>query len=158
MQKMKLMGRKINIRPVATGKYRGTFLLPSEGCFVVHLNPCESALYRLFLAHPEGIASENLLSHWDELSRIYSQESLFDESSRQEDVLEALCSESRHNFYSTISRIKSKFVCTFGARKAAGYYIKRYPDGLYRTKAVLITMNAAPLRAHTPSRISGQSP
>ena len=132
------MGRKINIRPVATGKYRGAFLLPSEKCSPVLLNPSESALFRLFLAHPEGIASDNLLSHWNELCHIYSQESLFDESSRQEDVLEALCSESKRNFYPIVSRIKSKFVRTLGARKAAGYYIKRGPDGLYRTKAVLM--------------------
>lgn len=120
------------------GKYRGTFLLPSEGGSAIFLNPSERALFRLFLAHPEGIASDHLLSHWKELCRIYSQESLFDESSRQEDVLEALCSESRRNFYPIVSRIKSKFICALGARKAAGYYIKRGADGKYRTKAMLV--------------------
>ena len=132
------MGRRINIRPVAAGKYRGTFLLPSEEGSAVLLNPSESALFRLFLAHPEGIASDRLLSHWKELRRIYSQESLFDESSRQEDVLEALCSESRRSFYPIVSRIKGKFVRALGARRAASYYIKRGSDGLYRTKAVLV--------------------
>lgn len=133
------MGRKIHRRPVTTGKHRGTFLLPSEGNSPIILNPSESALFRLFLAHPEGIASDNLLSYWKELCLIYSQETIFDDTTRQMDVLEALCSESRRNFYPIVSRIKSKFVHALGARKAAGYYIKRGPDGLYRTKAVLVT-------------------
>ena len=132
------MNRKNNNRPVTTGTIRGTFLLTSEEGSLVFLNPSESALFQLFLAHPEGIASNNLLSHWKELCRLYSKESLFDEISRQEDVLEAICSESRHCFYPIVSRIKSKFVRVLGARKAAGYYIKRCKDGLYRTKAVLV--------------------
>jgi hypothetical protein len=40
-------------------------------------------------------------------------------------------------FYSNISRIKKKFIEAVGARKAAGYYIKRGADGHYRTRAVL---------------------
>jgi hypothetical protein len=51
--------------------------------------------------------------------------------------MESLCSESKTVFYSNISRIKRKFVEALGSRKAAGYYIKRYADGLYRTKATL---------------------
>lgn len=132
------MNRKINIKLVTTGKYRGNYMLPSEDCSSIFLNPSESALFRLFLAHPEGITSDNLLSYWKELCHIYSQESSFDETSRQEDVIEALCSESRRNFYPIVSRIKRKFVCALGARKASGYYIKRGADGMYRTRAVLI--------------------
>lgn len=48
------------------------------------------------------------MSHWEELCRIYSQESVFDDSSRQEDALEALCSESRRSFYPVVSRIKAR--------------------------------------------------
>ena len=131
------MCRHSHIRSLTPGKLRGLYLLPSHGA-EVYLNPAESTVFRLFLAHPEGISSDNLLSHWKELCRIYSQESLFDDPSRQVDVLEALCSESKRCFYPIVSRIKRKFVKTIGARKAAGYYIKRCSDGLYRTEAVLI--------------------
>lgn len=130
------MSAKKNTKLVVRGRYRGVFLA-DEIRAEIRLNPLESTLFRLFIAHPEGIASTNLLSYWKELCRIYSQESIFDESSRQQDVLKALCSESRRCFYPIISRIKSKFVCALGARKAAGYYIKRYSDGLYRTKALM---------------------
>ena len=132
------MDAKKQIKLVVRGKFRGEFFV-EENRAEVRLNPMESTLFRLFIAHPEGIASANLLSYWKELCRIYSQESIFDESSRQQDVLEALCSESKRCFYPVISRIKSKFVCALGSRKASGYYIKRYSDGLYRTKAVMVT-------------------
>ena len=75
------MCRHSHIRSLTPGKLRGLYLLPSHGA-EVYLNPAESTVFRLFLAHPEGISSDNLLSHWKELCRIYSQESLFDDPSR----------------------------------------------------------------------------
>jgi len=134
------MGIRKHIRQVAPGRFRGEFLV-GEYAAEIHLNPAESTLYRLFLAHPEGIASDDLLLYWEELISLYGQESVFDESLRQEDALVSLCAESKIVFYSNISRIKCKFVKALGARHAAGYYIKRYADGLYRTRAVLITEN-----------------
>jgi len=132
------MGALKQIRQVAFGSIRGEFLI-GENASAVHLNPAESTLFRLFLAHPEGIASENLLWHWKELFSLYAHESVFDDSRRQEDALESLCSESKIVFYANISRIKRKFVKALGARQAAGYYIKRYADGRYRTRALLVT-------------------
>lgn len=115
---------------------RGRFRLPSEEAELC-LNPAESTLYRLFLAHPEGLLADDLVLHWQELCDIYAHESCFDDPELREDALVSLCSESKRVFYSNISRIKRKFVNALGARKAAGYYIRRYPDGLYRTLAVL---------------------
>ena len=130
------MEAKKSIKLVVRGRLRGLFLVDGN-CAEVRLNPIESTLFRLFLAHPEGIGSENLLVYWKELVALYGHESVYDERLRQEEAMESLCSESKTVFYSNISRIKRKFVEALGSRKAAGYYIKRYADGLYRTKATL---------------------
>lgn len=113
---------------------KGVFLLPAEAA-EVRLNPTERTLFLLFLAHPEGIASCNLLKHWKELSDIYSVQSRFDDAHMQDDALESLCSESKRTFYTNISRIKRKFVAVLGRSNASKYIIKRYKNGLYKTKA-----------------------
>ena len=99
------------------------------------LNPMERTLYRLFLTHPEGISADNLLAHWQELCRIYEQESCFDDPPLRANALESLCSESKRVFYANVSRIKKKLISVLGARKAKPYIIARDNAGLYRTKA-----------------------
>ena len=136
----------ISIVP-GNGKYRGRILLTEAG-LEIYLNPVERTLFCLFLAHPEGILADNLLLHWQELCSIYARESLYDDPSLRDDALESLCNESKRVFYSNISRIKKKFVATLGARKASGYYIKRYPNGLYRTLATLTVSDSHPLCKH----------
>ena len=121
---------------IIIGQRRGIILLPDESMYVV-LNPMERTLYRLFLAHPDGIPSDGLLTHWQELCRIYEQESCFDDKSLREEVLESLCSESKRVFYANISRIKKKFTSALGTRKAASYIIKRDKTGRYKTSATL---------------------
>ena len=121
---------------IIIGQKRGIIFLPDENMHVA-LNPMERTLYRLFLAHPEGIASDSLLAFWQELRDIYEQESCFDDQPLRDNALESLCSESKTVFYSTVSRIKRKFVDVLGARKASPYIIKRDADGGYRTRATL---------------------
>ena len=121
---------------IIIGQRRGIILLPDEKKYVT-LNPMERTLYRLFLSHPEGIASDSLLAFWQELRRIYEQESCFDDQPLRDNVLESLCSESKTVFYSTVSRIKRKFVDTLGTRKGKQYFISRDKTGLYRTRAIL---------------------
>ena len=121
---------------ILIGQRRGITLLPDENMYVA-LNPMERTLYRLFLAHPAGIPSDNLLSYWKELCRIYEQESCFDDPPLRADALESLCSESEMVFYTNISRIKRKFVDILGARRAKPYIIARDRNGLYRTRATL---------------------
>ena len=121
---------------IVIGHRRGIILLPEENMYVV-LNPMERTLYRLFLAHPEGIAADYLLVHWQELIRIYEQESRFDDLPLRENALESLCAESKTVFYSNVSRIKKKFNSVLGARKAAPYIIRRAADGHYKTRASL---------------------
>lgn len=136
----------ISIAP-GIGKYRGNVLLPEAG-LEIYLNPVERTLFCLFLAHPEGILADDLLLHWQELQSLYERESLYDDPGLRDDALESLCAESKRVFYSNISRIKNKFVAALGARKARGYYIKRYPNGLYRTLATLSP--PTPLSLHPP--------
>lgn len=114
-----------------------TLLLPETGS-MLRLNPVERTLYRLFLAHPEGIPADSLPGYWHELCRIYASESCFDDLPLRDDTMESLCSESKIVFYSNISRIKKKFVAALGARKASAYIIKRDKNGVYRTRAVLV--------------------
>ena len=114
---------------------RGIILLPDENMDVA-LNPMERTLYRLFLSHPEGIAADHLLAHWQELARIYGQESRFDDPPLRTSALESLCAESKRVFYANISRIKRKFVDILGVRGAKPYIIARDRNGLYRTRAI----------------------
>lgn len=130
------MQRARNIHRIVPGNRRGAFSLPGTGVEIV-LNPMERTLYRLFLAHPEGIPADNLLRHWQELSALYEQESCFDDKPLRDNALESLCAETKTVFYSTVSRIKKKFSDVLGARKAAPYIIWRTSAGLYRTRATL---------------------
>ena len=110
-------------------------LLPDEGAQVT-LNPMERTLYRLFLAHPEGISADDLLLHWQELRNIYAKESCFDDPDIREAKLESLCGESKRVFYSTLSRIKGKLVKALDPWRA-GVYIINNEGGVYKTSAVL---------------------
>ena len=121
---------------IVIGQRRGIILLPDERMYIV-LNPMERTLFRLFLSHPDGIPADSLLAYWKELCHIYEQESCFDEKQLREDALESLCSESKKVFYSTISRIKKKFISALGTRKASPYIIARDKTGHYRTRATL---------------------
>ena len=135
------------------GKYRGHILIPEAG-LEIYFNPVERTLLCLFMAHPEGILADNLLLHWQELHSYYERESLYDDPCLRDDALESLCSESKRVFYSNISRIKKKFVAALGARKARGYYIKRYPNGLYRTLATLTSTYTSITASDTKSLFS----
>ena len=110
---------------------KGTVELPEEGAQVT-LNPMERTLYRLFLEHPEGISADDLVLHWQELCDIYAKESCFDDPDIREAKLESLCSESKRVFYSTVSRIKKKFVQALGPLRATPYFIKRDERGVYK--------------------------
>ena len=109
--------------------------LPDEGVGVI-LNPMERTLYRLFLAHPEGISADDLLLHWKELCDIYAKESCFDDPDLREAKLESLCGESKRVFYSTVSRIKGKLVKALGPWRAQAYIIKN-EGGVYKVNAKL---------------------
>ena len=135
------MGRTLH-KNIVQGSGKGFFLLPEEcdRCSKetparIYLNPTERTLFRLYLAHPEGIPADHLLAHWKELCTLYAQESLYDEPSLREDKMESLCAESKTVFYATVSRIKRKFIDALGIRRARAYFIQRSSTGAYYTKA-----------------------
>ena len=119
---------------IVIGVRRGNVSVPGE-CAAVRLNPMEITIYRLFLAHPEGISACSLIDHWKELRTVYEHESKFDDKQLMNSVIDTLCAGSKAVFYSNVSRIKKKFVDVLGRRKASPYIIKREKDGLYRTRA-----------------------
>ena len=102
----------------------------------VYLNPVERTLYYLFLNHPEGITSDDLVIHWKELCRIYSRESTFADSEFREDKTESLCSESKTVFYATVSRIKRKFREAVGNLNAEPFIIKKEKGGKYKVESI----------------------
>ncbi|MBO5629696.1 MAG: hypothetical protein J5965_11555 [Aeriscardovia sp.] len=102
----------------------------------VYLNPVERTLYSLFLNHPEGITSDDLVLHWKELCRIYSRESSFADSNFREDKIESLCAESKTVFYATVSRIKRKFRDVLGDQNAEPFIIKKEKGGRYKVESV----------------------
>ena len=118
--------------------------LPDCGMRVM-LNPMERTLYRLFLAHPEGISADNLLLHWQELQDIYAKESCFDDPDIREAKLESLCGESKRVFYSTVSRIKGKMVKALGPWRAQTYIIKN-EGGIYKVN--VFKSRTGPLHQH----------
>ena len=135
------MGRTLH-KNIVQGSGKGFFLLPEEcdRCSKetparIYLNPTERTLFRLYMAHPEGIPADHLVAHWKELCTLYAQESLYDETSLREDKMESLCSESKTVFYATVSRIKRKFTDALGVRRARAYIIQRNSTGAYYTKA-----------------------
>lgn len=101
-----------------------------------YLNPVERTLFYLFLNHPEGIASDDLVLHWKELCRIYSRESSFADSDFREDKIESLCAESKTVFYATVSRIKRKFRDVLGDLNAESFIIKKEKGGRYKVESV----------------------
>ena len=134
------MDRRSSIHQVLPGSRRGTFLLP-DAAIEIALNPMERTLFRLFLAHPEGIPADGLRLHWKELCELYEQESCFDDKPLRDNALKSLCAESKRVFYANISRIKKKFAAALGARKAAPYIIKRCTDGRYRISGHITPIN-----------------
>ena len=101
-----------------------------------YLNPVERTLLYLFLNHPEGITSDDLVLHWKELCRIYSRESSFADSDFREDKIESLCAESKTVFYATVSRIKRKFRDVLGDQNAEPFIIKKEKGGRYKVESV----------------------
>ena len=111
---------------------------PDDASIRVRLNPVERTLYTFFISHPEGIAANDLWSHYDELLSIYRSQSVEDPS-RLEDAVDALCEDSRAAFHTNISRIKRKIADALGPDAGKDYIIYRHEDGLYRIDSNLIS-------------------
>ena len=99
---------------------------------VIQLQPMEYSLYRLFLAHPEGIRANKMILHRDELILIYSNESRYDDRVRQQDVVDTICDVTTRAFYVYVYRIRKKIESAMGFHKARKYTIQRSNTGVYR--------------------------
>ena len=121
---------------IIPGPHPGEFHLPDDDR-QIYLNPVERTIYLFFLNHPEGIQADTLPIHWQELYRLYSHESVFDNKQLILNTIQSLCGNSKSLFYTSVSRIKKKFITTFGTRKASLYIIKRDKSGYYKTRATL---------------------
>ena len=102
---------------------------------VVRLNPTEMTLYDVYLHHPEGIPADDLVLHWKELCAAYRKYTVHSGDTSVEDTMESLCSESKMNFYTVISRIKRKVVSALGEEVAKAYYIRKKRGGIYTLEA-----------------------
>ena len=121
----------LNKNLIILGPHPGEFHLPDNDK-MVYLNPVERTIYLFFINHPEGIQADALPIHWQELYKLYSHESVFDNKQLILNTIQSLCSESKSLFYTSVSRIKKKFITVFGTRKAQHYIIMRHTDGIYR--------------------------
>ena len=121
---------------IIPGPHPGEFHLPNDER-QIYLNPVERTIYLFFLNRPEGIQADTLPIHWQELYRLYSHESVFDNKQLILNTIQSLCGNSKSLFYTSVSRIKKKFITTFGTRKASLYIIKRDKYGYYKTRATL---------------------
>ena len=121
---------------IIPGPHPGEFHLPNDDR-QVYLNPIERTIYFFCLNHPEGIQTDALPVHWQELYKLYAHESVFDNKQLILNTIQSLCSESKSLFYTSVSRIKKKFITAFGARKASPHIIKRDKYGYYKTRATL---------------------
>lgn len=125
-----------NKNPIIPGPHPGQFHLPDDTT-IVYLNPMERSLYQLFINHPEGIHADALPQHLQELYRLYAHESVFDNKQLMLTTIQNLCGESKITFYTSVSRIKKKFISALGTRKSSPYIIKRDKSGYYKTRATL---------------------
>lgn len=118
---------------------KGEIIMP-EGR-IIRLQPMECSLYRLFLAHPEGIKANEIKHHRNELFRIYKTNSRFGDKETHRKVLDSLCGESKIPFYVYVSRIKRKFEKSIGCRNSTKYIIQRNKSGKYKVKACILIIN-----------------
>ena len=121
---------------IIPGPHPGDFHLPDDDR-QIYLNPVECTIYLFFLNHSEGIKTDALPVHWQELYKLYAHESVFDNKQLILNTIQSLCGESKSLFYTSISRIKKKIITALGTRKASLYIIKRDKSGYYKTRATL---------------------
>lgn len=95
------MSKSVTTKSVVPAGPKGCFSLPEFGV-KLYLNPAESTLYQLFMAHLEGLLADELVLYMDELRGIYVHESHLGDPALQEDTLVSLCSESKSVFYSKL--------------------------------------------------------
>lgn len=106
-----------------------TLLLPDYGDMKIHLEPLHTAVYLLFLRHPEGIAFKDLSDYHAELTRIYisvrqkrgEPVNLFSYKWRRS--IDNIASPLSNSINEKCSRIRAAFLLEFADYLACDYYI-----------------------------------
>ena len=113
-------------------RHRSDLILPTEGNVSIKFTPMERTIYLFFLKHPEGVIVEEMWEHYDELCELYSEESIYNDVSTNENAVDSLCEDDRNTFYTNLSRIKRKLVDKIGKRAAKAFAITKDQDRRYR--------------------------
>lgn len=124
-----LLGQRADQRIVVDG--RGYLQLPDCRNVKVRLTPMERTLYIFLLRYPEGIPVDDLYLYYDELLKIYSSQTVYDDAEAAKEAVGALVDDCKTTLYTNVSRIKKKLVDKLGAKVAAPLLITR-TDGIYR--------------------------
>ena len=110
----------------------GAITLPDYGGATIYLNPMERTLYILIMRYPQGIPVDDLYLYYDELCKIYSRQTVYDDEDIVKDAVGALVDDYKTTLYTNVSRIKKKITDKLG-KKAAPYIISREKN-IYRIK------------------------
>ena len=124
-----LLGQRADYRIVVDG--RGYLQLPDCQNVKVRLTPMERTLYIFLLRYPEGIPVDDLYLYYDELLKIYSSQTVYDDAEAAKEAVGALVDDYKTTLYTNVSRIKKKLVDKLGAKVAAPLLITRIGD-IYR--------------------------
>jgi hypothetical protein len=99
---------------------------------MVPLNVIETAIYVLFLNHPEGISLTSIHEHKNEFIKLYKTI----KGEKDIEKLETIYSNNliSKNLDTRISKIKSSFVSLLGNRMSGHYIIQKLPNGKHGIK------------------------
>lgn len=121
---------------------RGNLFIPDRKGVTITLNPREKALYLFFLRHPEGVATDEMEDHRDELLQIYRKFTIFDDEDAITHSIDTLL-EDRNALYTNVSRINNKIKTVIGERVCQAYLLRfvRQP-GLFRSGTYRVLLPA----------------
>ena len=133
IQKLQLNGVSLNLIQALIGKttrlseIRVTsgykIVLSDFNNLVIDLNPLQTAVYLLFLNHPEGIDFHDLSDHRKELMELYGQVTGRSDPAAIEQSVNDLVNRFNGSMSVQISRIRKAFITVLSEDIAKNYYI-----------------------------------
>ena len=110
---------------------RGYLLLPDYQEIRIRLTPMERTLYIFLLRHTNGIPVGDLYLYYNELLKIYTSLTVYDDKETAAMAVGALVDDYRTTLYTNVSRIKKKLTDKLGTKIAGPLLITR-TDGVYK--------------------------
>ena len=119
-----LLGYRVKLSRLSISK-TGKIVLADwgEGGVEVRMDDLTKAIYFFYLRHPEGVALKELLSHENEILRLYLSITGRDKAEAIRKSVENLLDPFGNNLNVSISRIKKAFKDIVGERIARFYYV-----------------------------------